>query len=148
MPKVRLDDYLEEISEELGDAFFSYDSLELEKPQEILPEVVAEEPKKSNENFHKYSVRGKKLKSNEITALLAQGKHPCGYLRNLHMYHGQDGDVYTGLCSLTEFFNPCRFPRILRNPSENNCPIFMASEEKYRNRKEARTPLKLYRRTG
>jgi hypothetical protein len=146
MPKVRLDDYAEEISEELGDAFFSYEPLEPEETQEILPEVVEKKPKRLSENFHKYSVHGKKLKSNELTVLFAKNQHPCGYLRELHMYHSPDGDVYTGLCALTEFFNPCRFPRILRNPSRNDCPIYLENERELE--RKAKTPLKIYRKTG
>lgn len=157
MPKVPSEDwndYYEEISEELGDAFFSYDPLYPTEEQEVQ-KVVKEKPKKPKEDlpkkkfkkeFHIYSVRGKKLKSNQITALLGQHKHPCGYLRSLHLYNSQDGEVLTGLCALTEFFEPCQYPRILRNPSRNDCPIYVASEKEYERR--AKIGLEICRRTG
>jgi hypothetical protein len=65
-------------------------------------------------------ISGLRLNIERMKKLNLEYSHMCGYIRDPHFYKKR----FTGLCALTDF-EICKFPRIIENYSNNDCPILL-----------------------
>jgi hypothetical protein len=130
------------------------------KTQKII--IVQEKSDKSSKgdynsweakNFHtpEEAIPGVKLFHEELENLSHQGKNRCGYLREPHWLD----EKYTGLCALTEYFDLCKYPRVIDRTGKNDCPLenqfhkeacakYQAQLKKEARKKENKYPKKEY----
>jgi len=113
MPKVSYPDCLKEDS-----------SIEGLLSEEVTEGVLSKEKISKRNSFPNARIQGKKLKSNEITKLMTEHKYFCSCLKEPHRFDG----VFTGYCTILEFY-ACKYPRVLANPSRNDCPIYIENEK-------------------
>ena len=111
MPKISAKDYPEEY-------YLIEEALSGEATEGILSK---EQHSTKRNSFPNARIQGRKLKSDEISKLMAEHKRFCGYLREPHKFDG----VFTGLCAICNF-TTCQYPRILYNSSENDCPTYIS----------------------